>query len=213
MIASVFSMCRFGVGLTRSEIDEPALLIDDGRVPDRCAGGAVIGLAVLAVPDRLGVRHRVVAPLLVAGLGIERQHIAVVGAAQHLVVAGGGDLELGHRNDDAVLEDHRRAGGHRVGVGAHGLGPERLAGLGVDGVDGGIEAGEDQHRRAIRHRAVGRAGAQRGAARRGVDPFEAGLRAGQVDGVHLARCGDRDEQRRADDGALAAHFSDVGEAH
>ncbi len=136
----------------------------------------------------------------------------MVVAADDLVLPAEHDLELRHGNDDAILQHGRRAGRGRIRIRADMLGPHGLAGARVDGMHRRVAAREHQQRH-VAHPAERGAGAQRCAARRVVDPLQAGLvRDRDVDGVHRIRFGHRHEDVLADDGALRTHARRLGEA-
>src|SRR6185436_3767209 len=109
--------CRQRSCLAGAGVDEPALDIDRRRRPDRRAGRAALLHARGAdLAGVLRVLHRVRGPQLVTVARVERHDGAVAFAAFVFRVGAAADAGRGDRHDDAIADQHRRAGDAAEGV-------------------------------------------------------------------------------------------------
>src|SRR5262249_15826825 len=134
------------IGVTGSDIEAIALLVDRGSVPDSATRRTPQLGSFRNFLVRLGrIRHRVSLPKLLASRGVESDDASPESAAFVIGLLGAKLLARSYRNIQAALIIRRGAGDASQCVIVHLGSPEFLAGDGIDGMGKSIAIAEVGH--------------------------------------------------------------------
>src|SRR5579883_682362 len=99
-----------GIGISRSRVDEFSFGIDGGRRPDGRACRPIHLGSDLALVGGFGrIEYAVSLPVLLAGIGVQRNQAAAEGTALVLRRAARTFLERGHWHEQAAIIEYGRA--------------------------------------------------------------------------------------------------------